>query len=117
MIKLLIDENAPRSVVETLKKYKFDLLWIREHHRGMKDEEIIQLSLSQDRIVLTFDKDFGELTYRLKMNAPGIILVRITNNKICEEKVLKLLKAYGDSLKGYFTVLTETKIRRRKIGW
>ncbi len=40
MIKLVVDENAPRSVVETLRKHKFDLLWIREYRRGMEDEEI-----------------------------------------------------------------------------
>ena len=114
-MKLLLDENAPRTIVEVLKNCGYDLLWIKEYRRGMTDEEIVRLSMSENRIILTFDKDFGELVYRLKMNTPGVILARIANNQICKEKTLALLKRHSDKLRGYFTVLTENRIRRRRL--
>ncbi|MFQ6042536.1 MAG: DUF5615 family PIN-like protein [Candidatus Poribacteria bacterium] len=40
-MKLLVDENAPRTIVEALRNYGYDLLWIREYRRGIADEEIV----------------------------------------------------------------------------
>ncbi len=114
-MKLLVDENAPRTIVEVLRNCGYDLLWIREYRRGMSDREIVRLSMSEKRVILTFDKDFGELVYRLKVNTPGVILLRISNNQICKERLLEFLKEYADKLEGYFTVLTENRIRRRSL--
>jgi len=52
MIKLLADENTPRTIVEALRHCGYDLLWVREYCRGMTDEEIICLSLSEKRVIL-----------------------------------------------------------------
>ncbi|MBC8179945.1 DUF5615 family PIN-like protein [candidate division KSB1 bacterium] len=114
-MKLLIDENAPRTLVEYLKKENFDLIWIREYHRGLADEEIVRLSKIEDRIIITFDKDFGELVYRKNMNPAGIILLRIVDNILCQNKLLMFLKNYEDKIQGYFSVITEKKIRVRKL--
>jgi len=125
-MKLLVDENAPRTIIEALRNYGYDLLWIREYRRGIADEEIVRLSVSENRIILTFDKDFGELIYRktkssvseanrVRMNTPGVILARIPNNQICKERILEFLKEQGNKLRGYFTVLTENRTRRRRL--
>lgn len=114
-MKLLVDENVSRTIVEVLKNCGYDLLWIREYCRGMADEEIVRLSMSEDRVILTFDKDFGELIYRVRMQPPGVILARISNNQICTKSLLNLLKKHGDKLRGYFTVLREHRIRRRRL--
>ena len=57
MNEFLADENVPKSVVEAMRNCGYDLLWVRDYHRGMEDEKIICLSISQDRIILTFDED------------------------------------------------------------
>ena len=115
-MKFLADENAPRTIVELLRCCGYDLLWVREHCPGMDDEEIIRLSISENRLILTFDRDFGELIYRLRMkNTPGVILASISDSQVCKDRLLELLKKHGDKLKGYFTVLTQHRIRRRKL--
>ena len=114
-MRLLLDENTPKTIVEGLRNCGYDLLWIREYCRGMADEDIVRLSMSDDRVILTFDKDFGELIYRQKMNTPGIILTRIANNQSAKERIIELLKNHGDKLIGYFIVLTEKRIRRRRL--
>ncbi len=114
-MKFIADENVSKSIVNTLRNYGYDLLWIREYCRGMADEEIVCLSSSQNRIIMTFDKDFGELIYRRRMETPGVILVRIPDDRIGKEKILEFLRKHGDELKGYFVVLTEGRIRRRRL--
>ena len=114
-MKFLIDENAPRTLVEYLRKEGYDLIWIREYNRGLADEEIVRLSIIEERIIITFDKDFGELVYRKNMNPPGVIFLRIVDNNLCQKRLLMFLKSFRDKLEGYFTVITEKKIRIRKL--
>ena len=108
-------ERLKMETKEALRNDGYDLLWIREYRRGITDEEIVRLSMSENRIILTFDKDFGELIYRVRMNTPGVILARIPNNQICKDRILEFLKKHGDKLRGYFTVLTENRTRRRRL--
>ncbi|MEN0048029.1 MAG: DUF5615 family PIN-like protein [Bacteroidota bacterium] len=72
----------------------------------------------EDRILMTRDKDFGELVYRDKKNHSGIILNRLsklsTEQKI--ELILKVLSEYGDQLLNAFTVIQPTKIRVKQFG-
>lgn len=109
-MKLLVDENAPRTIVKALRSYGYDLLWIKERHRGMSDDDIICPSISEKRTILTFDKDFGKLTYKeMVKNIYGIILVRMADNETCIEKILELLENYENKINGHFIVLTEKK--------
>ena len=115
-MRLLVDENTPRTIVEALRRYGYDLLWIKERHRGMSDNDIVRLSISEKRIILTFDKGFGGLIYKTMMkNTYGIILVRIVDNRVCIEKILELLENYENRIEGHFIVLTEQRIRIRKL--
>jgi predicted nuclease of predicted toxin-antitoxin system len=115
-MKILADENTPRTVIEALRDYEYDVLWIKENHRGMADDEILRLSIPEKRIVLTFDKDFGELVYRLRIkNTHGVILVRIADNQISIQRILEILEIYKTEIEGYFIVLEEQRIRRRKL--
>src|SRR5689334_6448717 len=76
-MKLLADENVPGAAVQALRDAGHDLLWIRESHPGMADPDILQIAVSESRVLLTFDKDFGELAFKLRFSASsGIILFR-----------------------------------------
>jgi predicted nuclease of predicted toxin-antitoxin system len=75
----LADENFPRPAVEALRQAGFDVLWIAEANPGAPDDEVLALCISTGRVLLTFDKDFGELAYRRSRSAPcGIVLFRVT---------------------------------------
>jgi predicted nuclease of predicted toxin-antitoxin system len=52
-MRLLLDENTPKTIVEVLRNCGYDVLWIREYCRGMADEEIVRLSMSENRVILT----------------------------------------------------------------
>ena len=115
-MRFLADENLSGEIVESLRDQGHDLLWIREYCRGISDDKIIDIAISEKRIILTFDKDFGMLVYRSGMNEiPGIVLVRIDEYESRKENLLKFINEYCEELDGYFIVLNENRIRRRKL--
>jgi len=77
-MKLLADENIPYSVVRTLADGGYDILWIRTESPGISDREVMRYACQEKRIILTYDKDFGELAVKdYKYPPTGIILFRL----------------------------------------
>lgn len=112
-MRILADENCPRNLVDALDELGHDVVWIRTDSPGVKDPAILARAQRENRIVLTFDKDFGELAFRHKLPAQsGIILCRLYGLSPAKlvEIVLTAL-ANQDSWAGLFTVITEDRIR------
>ncbi|NOZ58334.1 MAG: hypothetical protein GXO66_01955, partial [Euryarchaeota archaeon] len=80
-------------------------------------EDVLKLAESEERILITNDKDFGELIYRLNKPSSGVILLRLKKDtpKARIEYVSSLLHSKAESLEGKFVVLTEMGYRIRKI--
>jgi len=74
---LLADENIPSLVIRQLRGQGFDIVAISETSPSIKDSEVISVAFQTDRIILTADKDFGELAFRHSLHVPGIILLRL----------------------------------------
>jgi len=78
-MQILADENIPGTAVRHLRDAHHDVLWIRESFPGMADFDIMKLAVDEQRIIVTFDKDFGELAVTGTSQIPrGIILLRIS---------------------------------------
>ena len=78
-MKFLADENFPRAALETLRKAGWDVVSIAESCPDISDDEVIFVCADQERVLLTFDKDFGELVFRRGLSAAsGVVLFRIT---------------------------------------
>jgi predicted nuclease of predicted toxin-antitoxin system len=60
-MRFVADENFPGDAVNKLEVAGHDILWVRTMAPGSKDEDILELAVREDRIILTFDKDFGEM--------------------------------------------------------
>ena len=58
-MRLLADENLPKTAVSGLRDCGFDVLWIREADSGASDLAIVERAIQENRVILTFDKDFG----------------------------------------------------------
>ena len=63
-MRFLADENIPGDAVTELETAGHDIVWVRTVAPGSKDEDILALAVREERIILTFDKDFGELAWR-----------------------------------------------------
>lgn len=62
--RLLADENVPGAVVAALRQQGHDVAWIHEDAPGSPDPEVLERAQREGRVVVTFDKDFGELAFR-----------------------------------------------------
>src|SRR5262245_61172078 len=62
---LLADESVDRMIVERLRADGHDTLYVAEMSPGITDDEILREASSRNALLLTEDKDFGELVYRL----------------------------------------------------
>ena len=116
-MKLIADENFPRAAVKALRDSGLDVLWIAETSPGLRDEDVLELSVASSRILITFDKDFGELAFRANLTAEcGIVLFRVWPQDPTEmaDLAIRSIPCRSDWA-GHFSVITREKIRMRPI--
>lgn len=79
---------------------------------SLNDQSVLKVANSQNRILITFDTDFGELIFRQKLKTQGIILLKFTPKSSQEvaEKILSLLNGQV-KIEGHFLIVQENKIR------
>lgn len=114
--KFIADESVDFRVVKSLRNEGFDIEAIIELDPSISDDEVLKIANKLEAILLTEDKDFGELTFRLQKPNKGIILIRMSGVKI-EEKVMKIkevITKYIDELANNFTVITQSRVRIKK---
>ena len=116
-MKFLADENIEKSLVEWLRSQGSDVYYVPEESPSIKDNKIIKIARKESRVLITNDKDFGELVFRQKKLTHGIVLIRATDES--SENKLELLKnvlyKVGDKVKNKFVVVNESGIRVREI--
>jgi predicted nuclease of predicted toxin-antitoxin system len=77
-MRLLANENFPSVAVEVLRSLGHDVLWVAENCPSVRDEYVLDLAVRESRVLLTQDKDFGELAFRRGLPATsGIVLLRL----------------------------------------
>lgn len=77
-MRILADENVPRAAVQALRDNGHDVLWARTEAPGEADVALLTRAQREGRVVVTFDKDFGELSFRTAADAgAGIVLFRL----------------------------------------
>lgn len=77
-MRILADEDMEKAVVLDLRDYGHDVCWVVETNPSEEDIDLLKLGTQDQRIVITYDTDFGELICRHNVPAPyGVILFRI----------------------------------------
>jgi predicted nuclease of predicted toxin-antitoxin system len=76
LIQLLADENIPKETLDFLKRQGVDIISVTEFSFGLSDREILELAKTKGRIVVIFDKDFGQIIFKEKIKTKGVILLR-----------------------------------------
>jgi len=106
-MRFLADENCDFSIVRALRAGGHDVLAVSEFQQRSVDRELMQMALSEGRILLTEDKDFGWLAFVASVKNPGVILVRFpaTARRMLAPSVSQLVADFGSKLIGAFVVL------------
>lgn len=96
-MRLLADENFPKSMVEALRAKGNDVLWARTDHRGWKDADQLNLAESEARIVLTLDKDFWQIAVqrRVPLDRSGVVLFQV--HPATSENIEPLVRAFVEA--------------------
>ncbi len=115
-MKFLADEGVDRSIVETLRKSGYDVYYVIEETRSLTDDEILTFAAHESRILLTRDKDFGELVFRLRKPHAGIILIRLEgySTDVRSKIVDTIIQKHKDELANAFTVIQPKVVRIRR---
>ena len=93
----------------------FDFKGVRDVNPRMADVDIIEWAMREERIILTSDKDFGELVFKNKLSHHGVLLLRIDENTT-EEKIniiSGILQSHTEKLKNHFCVYQNKLLRVR----
>lgn len=116
-MRFLADECCDSILVDALRSQGHDVLFVMESLRGASDEAILVRAFDEDRLLITEDKDFGELVYRLRRPTHGILLLRfdVQDRETKIPRILELLTDESDRLFGSFVVLEPEKVRIRPL--
>ena len=118
MHRFLMDVRVGRVVDKFLSQQGFDVKSILDVNPSMPDEAIIELAIQESRILVTMDKDFGELVYRSKrIGVKGVLLLRL-EDALAEDKkkiVEIILNEYSEEIGNSFMVYQNGKLRIRKL--
>jgi len=107
----------PKTVIDALRVKGHDVLAVKETMRGAADDLILARAQAEQRLVVTQDKDFGELAFRAKLPAAsGIVLFRLNGVDPAEDnrRMLDVLES-GTEWAGNFSVVDEQRIRVRAL--
>jgi predicted nuclease of predicted toxin-antitoxin system len=116
-VRILADENVPRTIVAWLRATGHDVLYAAESRQQTPDVDLLREAEALGSVVLTEDKDFGELIFRDHGNSHGVILVRM-EDRPASARLLRLQQVWNlveSKVPGHFLVVTAARIRRRPL--
>ena len=110
---LVADEIVDFGIITILREKGITIICIAENFSGIKDTEVLKIANENNCLLITEDKDFGELTHRLKIEHCGILLIRLSD-LVRQERILvasETIINYFDKLKNNFSVLNKSGLR------
>lgn len=111
--KFLIDVGVGKAVENFLNEKGFDVKTVRSINPRMKDIDILRMSVSEDRMIITMDKDFGELVHHYSEEHKGVLILRMEDARGTEKcSVIKeIIQNYGYKIQNRFCVFSKGNLR------
>jgi len=115
-MNLLADESVDRLIVTRLRENGHAVEAVGETNPSISDDEVLRRAFDSGRVLLTADKDFGELVFRLGRAHAGVVLLRLAGCSSADraEIVLAVIREHETELSGKFTVVTPDAVRIRR---
>ena len=115
-MKLVADEGVDGKIVERLRQRGHDVTYVAELAPGIEDDLVLSKAHAADALLLTSDKDFGELVFRLGRRSSGVLLLRFAglSSEMKAEAVAATIERHGSELLHGFAVLSPGGLRLRK---
>lgn len=115
-MKLVADESVEGPTISALRAAGHEILSIAESAPGIEDEAVLLIARREEALLLTSDKDFGELVFRNREKHSGLLLIRAVEKNLEENaaNTLAAIERHGPELRNRFSVLTRRALRIRK---
>jgi len=111
----LVDVSAGQAIADALRGLGHEAPQVRDRDPRMADADILAWAVAEARVVVTMDKDFGELVYRSGQPHAGVLLLRLESARNAERVrvVTEIVTSHGDQLPGRFAVYQDGRLRIR----
>jgi predicted nuclease of predicted toxin-antitoxin system len=112
-MRFLVDECTGPAVAKWLRSLHHDVFSVYDEALGLDDESIIEKANRENYVLVTNDKDFGELVFHMRKAHKGVILLRLEDER-SENKIAvlnRVLDSSSDKLVNNFIIVTEKTIR------
>ena len=112
-MNFLADESCAGPVIRALHDAGHDVVAIVEVAKGATDEQVLERALNEKRVLITEDRDFGELVYARGRSSAGVILVRFHSRarRAKPATVVEAVAKLGSRLRDAFTVIEPGRVR------
>ena len=116
-MNLFADESVDKPIVERLRQASHDVVYVAELAPSITDDEVLREANGRSAVLVTADKDFGELVVRLGLPAFGVVLVRMNpaDSAAKLSRLREVLQHHAARLAGSFVVVDESKTRFRPL--
>ena len=115
-MNLVADEGVDRAVVERLRRDGHDVVYVAELSPGIADEEVLRQANTRGALLITTDKDFGDLVFRQRLSHSGVVLLRLAGlpNAAKAELVAAVFRVHAAEVLGAFSVVSPRQVRIRR---
>ena len=116
-LRILADENIGGRVVGALRSAGYDVISVKEQFPGIRDTDVLRIAHEEQRLIITQDRDFGELAVRLGLPASsGVLLIRIDRGLPHDdaERIVTVVRSRAD-WSGHFSVVDDERTRMRPL--
>jgi predicted nuclease of predicted toxin-antitoxin system len=114
-VNLVADEGVEASIVAALRREGYSVTYLAEAAPSAPDTLVLELARSSESLLITADKDFGELIFRQRLTSSGVLLVRLysLSPSAKAQVVLGAIRKHGSEMIGAFTVVSPGVVRIR----
>lgn len=116
-MRFLLDESADYPLAAFLQQHGHDVTAIaHEYPHALSDLEVLTIAYEEQRILITNDRNFGELLFRRRLPHAGVILFRLGDEDLQTKQawLLYILRHHSQDLHN-FIIVTPQKIRIRHV--
>jgi predicted nuclease of predicted toxin-antitoxin system len=116
-VRWLVDECVDTGLVSHLRAAGHDVVYMAEVAPRDGDAEVVARAHEEQRLLLTEDKDFGDLVFRGGRSVPGVVLLRIdpSMHVLKRARLDVTIKRFGENLLGRYTTVEEARFRSRPL--
>ena len=116
-MRWLIDECVDADLVVLLRESEHDVIYMSDVAPHTTDTQVMNRADRENRLLLTEDKDFGDLVFRQARPVPAIVLLQIDSTRRSHKgaRLLAAIDRFGDNLLRNYTVIEAARFRSRPL--